>query len=794
MLSKVADELELSQWTTKAIKLKLGNNSASKTSNKIVYANICFGNTVFDTTFRLMDAQPYDVILGANFIVATNTTYDTKTMTITFENDELKDKIKICSVKDKLLNHQPILLAAAVNDKNETQIDDDIKKIISTIPDLFDSKPSMTSFCRSFMDGFTELAAPLYKLLNKETSFNWNSDCEIAFQKLKNAMISAPALAHPDTTQSYIMYTDASNIGIGASLHQKQSDKTIRPIAYTSRKLLPAEVNYCASGKEALAVVYGFSKFHHYVHGSCTELHTEHRALITTLNNEDPRGRFARWNSALQAYDFNVKHIKGLDNGLTDALSRDFEDTSEMLPMAIDNNNEIIENTNNSFLFSKYLPSKITVKQLQVMDVKINRIMDILKGLVRPERHEEIQTKSYKIIDDLLYNINHDDKSTKLYVPKTLIKAIIFHHHDTPISSHLGHKRTLEKVRKYFFWLKMSRDIFGYIQSCKECQLTKHSSLKAPGELQSIHVTEPFEMISIDYCGPFPESNNGNRYILIITEHLTRWVEAIATKDTSADTTIKAIEDKIIFNHGCPKKLLSDNASYFKSELFTSFCRRYGIKHLFSSPYHPETNGTTERFNRTIKSMIKVYIEKNQNEWDKLLNSHLLAYRTAKHETLGISPFESLYGREARLPADALMPDNISSETNSLEYERLLKAKLEPIRKIIIHNDKINKAKSEDRYNRRHRAVEYKVGDKVLIKRKIQSDKNNSLTLSTNYIGPFIIKKKIGRVSYLIEDEKKKRRITSHIQRMKYFYSRDESRPIGEEDNVENNNYSSQSE
>ncbi|OLY85147.1 Transposon Tf2-8 polyprotein [Smittium mucronatum] len=137
----------------------------------------------------------------------------------------------------------------------------------------------MTSFCPNFINNFTELAEQMYKLLEKETEFEWENDCDKSFKKLITAMISAPVLAHPETTKSYVMYTDASNIGIGASLHQTQTDGTVRPIAYASRKPIAAEINYCTSEKEELAVVYGFDKFHHYVHVSCTELHTDHRAL-----------------------------------------------------------------------------------------------------------------------------------------------------------------------------------------------------------------------------------------------------------------------------------------------------------------------------------------------------------------------------------------------------------------------------------------------------------------------------------------------------------------------------------
>ncbi|OLY82511.1 Transposon Tf2-9 polyprotein [Smittium mucronatum] len=166
----------------------------------------------------------------------------------------------------------------------------------------------MTSFCRSFIDNSTELAATLYTLKQKKIVFNWYTNCETAFKKLNMAMTSASIFSYPDTSKSYTMYTDASNVRIRASLHQKQSDNSVRPIEYASKKLLSADRNYCASDKEASAMIYGFSKSHHYIHGTC------------------PRGRIATWNSALQSYDFEIKNLKGLDNGLTVTLIRDFSD------------------------------------------------------------------------------------------------------------------------------------------------------------------------------------------------------------------------------------------------------------------------------------------------------------------------------------------------------------------------------------------------------------------------------------------------------------------------------------
>ncbi|OMJ26127.1 Retrovirus-related Pol polyprotein from transposon [Smittium culicis] len=348
----------------------------------------------------------------------------------------------------------------------------------------------MTSFCRAFIENFTDTAAPLYKKLKNDT-YDWNSECETAFQSLKMAMTSEPVLAHPDTSMPYIM------------------------------KLFTAEVNYCVSDKEALVVVYGFNKFHHYVHGSCTELHTDHRALITALKNEDPRGRIARWNSALQAYDFTVKHVKGLDNTLTDALSRDFEDNDTddckiHLPITRSRNigprtrriwgqlDELIEddfplNTADSAQsdyydatdpdfnrsinpiprtttaaendtdqtlqecnLTEYLPSRADFTKMQQIDPKINEILITLNSIESSSTLLAKQAESYCIKNSMLHNVSNPE-CPRLYVPAALNKAVIYHHHDTPMMSLLGHRRTLDKIKQTFFWPKMSRDVFGYI-------------------------------------------------------------------------------------------------------------------------------------------------------------------------------------------------------------------------------------------------------------------------------------------------------------------------------------------
>ncbi|OMJ09668.1 Transposon Ty3-I Gag-Pol polyprotein [Smittium culicis] len=288
---------------------------------------------------------------------------------------------------------------------------------------------------------------------------------------------------------------------------------------------------------------------------------------------------------------------------------------------------------------------------MQQIDPKNNEILTTLNNVDSASTHLAKQAESYCIKNSMLYNISNPH-FPRLYVPAALIKAVIYHHHDTSMMSHLGHRRTLDKIKQTFFWPKMSRDVFG-----------------------------------------------------------------------------------------------------------------------------------------TLKSMIKAYTTDDQSTWDQNLYMHVFAYCTAKHETLGISPFEALYGRQPRLPAATLKPTNPNIPNNIIRYERRLQSKLTPIRAIIQHNNNIAKKAMQLRYNARHRATTYQIGDYVLLKRQTADGLDQFLGLSSAYIGPYQVIDKIGRFSYLLEymdEDGYKSRTTAHINRLKPFHGRitAETFSMGREDDV----------
>src|SRR3954449_6995959 len=193
----------------------------------------------------------------------------------------------------------------------------------------------------------------------------------------------------------------------------------------------------------------------------------------------------------------------------------------------------------------------------------------------------------------------------------------------------------------------MRKDVIRHIEYCDSCQ--RRGKKGGIGQLNPIKVGQPFERIGLDFVGPLPRTRNDNKYILVATDCMTKWPEARAMKNATANNTIEFIYKEIICRHGCPKIILTDRGSHFRNQLVNGLCQKFEIKHKLSSPYHPQTNSLVERFNRTLcESLAKV--TEYEDEWDEHVESVLFGYRTVIQRTMKKTPFYLTYGREATLP------------------------------------------------------------------------------------------------------------------------------------------------
>ena len=234
----------------------------------------------------------------------------------------------------------------------------------------------------------------------------------------------------------------------------------------------------------------------------------------------------------------------------------------------------------------------------------------------------------------------------QLVLPQKCRRAVMRLAHSIPLAGHLGKNKTTNRVLQRFYWPTVYRDIAKYCRSCAACQL---ATGRKPPQVPLIPlpiITEPFSRIAMDIVGPLPRSRHGNRYILVVCDYATRYPEAVALKNIDAETI--AEELVTIFSRvGIPREILTDQGANFTSKLLTELYRMLHVRPIRTTPYHPQTDGLVERFNQTLKSMLKKSLGKGvrrEKDWDLMLPYLLFAYREVPQSSTGFSPFELLYG------------------------------------------------------------------------------------------------------------------------------------------------------
>ena len=365
---------------------------------------------------------------------------------------------------------------------------------------------------------------------------------------------------------------------------------------------------------------------------------------------------------------------------------------------------------------------------------------------------------------------------TQIVVPKPLRAKILQLAHDIPAAAHLGITKTKHRVQQHFYWPTMISDIKHYVQTCDVCQRLGKSGKPAVAPLHNLPViTEPFERIAIDIVGPLPVCReSGNRFILTVIDHCTHYPEAIPLVTHEASDVAKALVS-VFSRFGFPREILSDCGSEFMSTLMKIFMNDFNIKHIRTSPYHPATNGSCERFNGTLKTMIRALVDDFPDSWDQTLPWILFAYREVPVETLGFSPFEMLFARSVPGPLsllkDSLLENAVTSNKKSV-VEFVLDMR-ERLRSTIDQAENFaqeQKQKSKTWYDKKARARSFEPGHEILAFLPLPGN-----PLQAKYCGPYRILQKLGPVDYLIDTpNRRKLQRVCHVNLLKPYCRRDE--------------------
>uniref|UniRef100_A0A7N6BLW2 Gypsy retrotransposon integrase-like protein 1 n=1 Tax=Anabas testudineus TaxID=64144 RepID=A0A7N6BLW2_ANATE len=257
-----------------------------------------------------------------------------------------------------------------------------------------------------------------------------------------------------------------------------------------------------------------------------------------------------------------------------------------------------------------------------------------------PDNKEE-----YFLQNGILY---HQQGQTKqLVVPQEARDIILNLGHSIPWAGHLGKHKTTARIRRHFYWPGLHRDVAQFCKSCPQCQKT-FARVPSRAPLYPLPIIgTPFERLGMDIVGPVEKSKAGNRYMLVITDYATKYPEVFPLKSVKA----KAVAFSLVqfFSRvGFPREILTDQGTNFMSTLLKQVYKLLGIVSVRTTPYHPQTDGLTERFNQILKQMLRKFVNETGSDWDQWLPCVLFAYREVPQASTGFSPFELLYGHEMR--------------------------------------------------------------------------------------------------------------------------------------------------
>jgi len=565
----------------------------------------------------------------------------------------------------------------------------------------------ISTFCRRFVKDFAMIAAPLYYLTRKGVIWNWTNECQLAFEKIKQVLISPPVLMCPDISKPYCLrlYTDASGRGMGAVLCQ-EIDGVERTIAYASQHFNEREMKYSTIEKEAAAVVWGISHFQPYLKGAKFRILSDHAPLKWLYSRVDAQGRLGRWQLRLLECDGleGVEHIKGNENTIADGLSR----MPEILVMDVENRN-----------FSSH-----ELKGMQEKDKEFEKIRNKL------QQQHGVWTWENRV-----------------FIPKVLRGRVLKSYHGVGI--HFGIQKTVDVMKPVVYWPRMDQDVKAMIEDCDICKIGK-SNPKVHAPLQEFPAPgRPFQRIAMDFAGPFPETKNGNRYFLVIVDHFSKFVKVFPVHDCTMENAIRGLK-KTIFEEGVPEEILTDQGTHFTGGSFQNFLKGNQIRHLRTSPYHPQTDGLAERQMRTIKDLVRCGLIEKLNtkgeQWDEDIERIAAHLNQTIHRGTGKTPFSIARGRSGTFRELRWM--SVKRQTVQ-ENERW-----DDIRKRIDHSTQLQREKKGGVMRT------FQIGENVW--KKVEK----VMGLRPRATGPFVIRRKRSHVNYEIENPKTKERKVVHVDKL----------------------------
>ncbi|KAD3066456.1 hypothetical protein E3N88_34336 [Mikania micrantha] len=561
----------------------------------------------------------------------------------------------------------------------------------------------LAGYYRRFIQDFSRIATPLTKLTRKEVKYDWGLTQVQAFEDLKKRLTEAPILALPDGNEDIVLYSDASYLGLGCVLMQRERVK-------------------------------------------CT-IYTDHKSLKYFFEQKDLNMRQRRWLELLKDYDCEILYHPGKANVVADALSRKTE-------------HSVIRVKSYSLVITPDFLNELKDAQkegLKEENVGFERIFGQVKNLEENEFGVKI-------------------RFGRMWVPRNgdIRSRILDEAHKSWYSIHPGATKMYQDLRKDYWWPGKKFNVMQYVNKCLTCAQVKAEHQKPYGYVEPLEVLEwKWEHITMDFITKLPLTAKRHDTIWVIVDRLTKSAHFLPIRETyTSEKLSKLFVKEIITRHGVPVSIVLDRDTRFVSRFWKQFHESMGTRLNISTAYHPQTDGQSERTIQTLEAMLRACIIDFGSSWDDHLPLVEFSYNNSYHASIGMPPYEVLYGRRCRTPMcwGGVGQKEVGSKAAVIDLTeklQLVKARM-----------KAAQDRQKSYADKRRRPIEFEVGDQVLLKvspRKGVIRFRKRGKLSPRFIGPFRIMARVGKVAYRLDlpDELSGIHPTFHVSHMRKCLSDD---------------------
>ncbi|XP_037834631.1 uncharacterized protein LOC112450568 [Kryptolebias marmoratus] len=696
----------------------------------------------------------------------------------------------------------------------------------------------LASYYRRYVENFATVAKPLHELTKKYARFNWSTQCQEALEELKRRLTSAPVLGYPLDSGELLLDTDASDCGIGAVLSQIQEGEervlaygskclsaTERNYCTTRRELL-AVVEFTSHFRQYLLGRHFTIRTDHSSLRWLTRLREPegqlarwleklaeydfqvvHRPGIKHLNADALSRKPCRENCVCHISDpelgrkqFQHKAVQ-CDLMHSSSAQTDFS-TSPGRPLVGVVGNCINGNRENSThpkvhqvseapqpnLFRGWTNEQLAAAQKNDPDIgPVWEWMD--KGENRPAWASIAAcSPATKALWSQWKRLYRKDgimlrkfycSGGKVFYPQIVLphcyhSSVMEQLHDGPVGGHFGAERTLSRLKSRYYWYNMRDGVTLWCRTCISCSAKARPRKTPQAAMGTVRVGAPMERVAVDLMGPLNETERHNRYILVVQDYFSKWVEAYPLSDEQAPTVAEKIVSEWVCRYGAPHSLHSDQGTNFESAVFQSMCELLGIEKTRTTPFRPQSDGQVERFNATLQKILATTAERCHWEWDLMLPYALMAYRATKHSSTGFTPNMMLFGREITEPIDLVavpFPDNGCSNIPQCVMQQ--KERLQLSHQLA--REWLGRAseRAKRQYNKNMYKLQYKVGEAVwLLIKGTKKVRNRIRKFLPSYEGPYFVTGTLDDLVYCIKKGPKSRAKVVHHDKLKPYYAR----------------------